>query len=236
MRAFCLFGFWCGRVVEPPRRHGHQLFRRRWVNRDARVQVGLGAAHLHGHAEPLQHLVRTHADGVQPNHFFLCPEAHELHGRLGLVRGLHRPRPVKEVHESRGEGFDLVGAELGHRLLFREPNRADGRVREHHSRDEVVVCFGLRQVSKQTVGEPPPRSDGRRGQLHVAAHVTESVHPVSFGSLKLVHLDVVGSIGGHARVLELERLDHRVAANRHQHLVKPSVFGAVRELDGELAR
>ena len=51
---------------------------------DDRVEVGLGRAHLHGHAEALQDLINGHPNHMQPNHPLLLAHAHELGACLWL--------------------------------------------------------------------------------------------------------------------------------------------------------
>jgi hypothetical protein len=65
--------------------------------------------------------------------------------------------------------------------------------------DEVVVRFGLCRAPKQTIGQAAARSDGGGGELHISAHVAESVHPLVLGVLELVDLDVVLRLRGRDR-------------------------------------
>ena len=109
-----------------PHTHGNEFLARRGMYRDARIQVGLRAPHLHGHAEALHHLVGAHPEDVHPHDLLVDARAHELHQSLGFVLRFHVEYPVVEVAE-----FGRVHSDVAASVLFDRPGlgqaaRADG--------------------------------------------------------------------------------------------------------------
>mmetsp|Transcript_22281 Transcript_22281/g.75330 ORF Transcript_22281/g.75330 Transcript_22281/m.75330 type:complete len:367 (-) Transcript_22281:539-1639(-) len=212
------------RAAEAPGRQRDELLGSRRVDRDARVEVGLCRAHLHGHAKALEHLVGGHADDVEPNNLFLLAEADDLHRRLGLRRRLDGHRAVPEVDKRRLVDLDVLVAVLGARLGLGQADDADRRVREDDGRDERVVRLGRRLAVEEAVSQAPASRNGHGRQLDEPAHVAQRVHARLRRVLVLVDNDVALAVRRDLGVLERERLGQRVAANREQHRLVASDF------------
>lgn len=137
-----------------PHTHGHEFLARRGMYRDARIQVGLRASHLHGHAEPLHHLVGAHPEDVHPHDLLVDARAHQLHQRLGFVLRFHIEYPVVEVAE-----FGRVHSDVAASVLFDRPGlgqaaRADG----------LEKTFARAKYDGGGVHHPPARSYDAAGR------------------------------------------------------------------------
>src|SRR4051794_35347514 len=119
-----------------PLAQGDELFGRRRMDSDRRVELRLGGAELHGDGDSLDHLTGVGADHMRADHLLAGAVDHELHeGALGLVAHRELQRPERSlVHVDR--------AELRARMLFGQADRGDVRVGEDRRGHGFVVNRG----------------------------------------------------------------------------------------------
>ncbi len=155
------------------------------MNGDAVVEVRLGGAHLHGHAEALQDLVHGKADAVQAGHLLFRADADQFHpGGLAMLG-------QRRVHggELAAVDLDLIFTVFGDGFRLGQPYGADGWVAEHHCRHQIVVEVLIGLVVEQPLGETAARRDGYRGELDAAGVVTDGIEVGDGGILELVGRD-----------------------------------------------
>jgi len=118
------------------------------MDRNARIEILLGSAHLDSDAEALEHLARSQTHDMQPDDLFLGASADDLVLGGGLVGRVHHG--VVHGREGGLVDLDVLLAVLLDGLRFRQTDGADLGVREHHARDIAVVymrvCEDLRRA------------------------------------------------------------------------------------------
>ena len=95
-----------------------------------------------------------------------------------VERVIHR-REIRDVHLHRI-------AEARARLALARAHRADGRMREHHGRNHVVVEMPLGLAAEQAVAEAPARRDRHGRERGAPGHVADRVDAGDIGVLERV--------------------------------------------------
>src|SRR6185503_20693221 len=107
------------------------------------------------------------------------------------------------------------------RLVLREPDRADRRMREDDARDDVVAEVPVLHAAEHAVREPPAGRDRDGCELRLTAHVADGVDTGRARVLILVDVDAPLGVERNSGALEADILDVRPPADGPDHRVEP---------------
>ena len=182
------------------------------MDRDGRIELGLGRAHGDGNAERLDHFARGRADDVNAQHLVRFRMHDELHEGLFLAarqRALHGA-------EARLVDIDLAMGLAGLRLG--QADRAQLRLGENGGRDDRVVDRE-RLVRIDGFGKGLAFADRNRRQRRPVRHIAHCVDALDIGLRIFVdqNLAIVAEL--HPCPVEAQPLGLRHAARGIHHRI-----------------
>ncbi len=209
------------------------------MNGHAAVKVGLGGAHLDGHAKALQHLAAAETHDVQADHLLLGTRADQLVRGRALLLGVHHG--VVHGREVRLVDGEVLAPVLLDRLRLREADGADLGVREHDRGDVPVVKLRRPELLRpeQPRGQLAASRDRHRGELDLARHIAERVDVLHGGGLVLVHGHEPVGLQRHAGRLQPQTRGRGGAPDSPDevvHVREDTLAAALLVVDRELAR
>jgi shikimate dehydrogenase len=203
--------------------HGHELFRARRVNRDRIVEVPLARPERHRDGESLRHLVGAGADDMTADDPLVGAGDDELHRGPRLFLGDR----IEHADEARGVRSDVRPVSRA-RILLREADRADRRMREDDGRNQIVAQLAVGHAAEQPIRQPPAGGNRNRRQLGAAGHVADRVDAGLRRRLIVVDGNVACFRQRDARVVETEIRNVRVTADRPQNGIEARMRAADR--------
>lgn len=185
---------------------------------DGVIQVNLTSPHFYGDGEALDDLIGALTDYMEAHNSFLGTLHDELEGGGFLVMFLDHT----EIEGLEGRFINLhrVSVFLAS-LWLGQANGPHRGVREDNGSDIFIVELVILEFRRsiETVGKPPPSSDGDRSQEPLSSNIPDGSYTWNVGVLVLVDDDVTLGSGLNTESVQTEVLGICLTADRPQENV-----------------